>query len=145
MFEKIKTLIREKDTCVLATAAGGEPHCSLMSYVADDDCLAIYMVSLKGTRKYRNLITNAHVSLLIDTREENAGGDRRDVKALTVKGVFQMIDDDQMKMRILKRLLDRHPQLREFAGHPEVDVFQVKTVSFELLEGVSQAHYVDVV
>ena len=144
MIEKMTSLVREKDTCVLATAAGGEPHCSLMSYVADDDGLSLYMLSRKGTRKHGNLINNARVSLLIDTREDIAGRDRGAVRALTVRGVFQSIDDDSRRGAILEKLLDRHPPLRELAGHPDIDVFEVKAVSFELLEGVSRATVVEV-
>ncbi len=144
MIEKMKSLIREKDTCVLATVAGDEPHCSLMSYVADDDGLSLYMLSRRGTRKHGNLKSNERVSLLIDTREDAAGRDRGNVRALTVRGVFRSIDDDARRGAIREKLLDRHPPLRELAGHPDVDVFEVRAVSFELLEGVSRATFVEV-
>lgn len=70
--------------------------------------------------------------------------DRSNVKALTVRGLVQPIRNDEKKSIIMKELFDRHPQLREFAGHPEIDVVEVKTLSFELLEGVSQAYYIEV-
>ena len=72
------------------------------------------------------------------------GRDRHNVKALTVRGVFQNIEDELKKTKILEKLLDRHPQLRAFAGNPEVEIFLVKIMSFELLEGVSNAYYVEV-
>jgi len=37
MIEKIKALVREKDTCVPATVSDDSPHCSLMSYVSEPD------------------------------------------------------------------------------------------------------------
>jgi len=33
MLDQMKALAREKNTCVLATDAGGKPYCSLMAYV----------------------------------------------------------------------------------------------------------------
>ncbi len=71
MLETIRSLIKSKDVCVLSTVSGGEPHCSLMSYVTDDDCREFYMLTLPATKKYRNLEGNSAVSLLIDTREED--------------------------------------------------------------------------
>jgi len=41
MIEKIKALVREKDTCVLATVSENSPHCSLMSYVTDSEIIAV--------------------------------------------------------------------------------------------------------
>jgi nitroimidazol reductase NimA-like FMN-containing flavoprotein (pyridoxamine 5'-phosphate oxidase superfamily) len=84
MLEKMKSLAREKDICVLATVSNKKPHCSLMAYVTDDECREIYMVSHKQTRKYKNLLENPSASLLIDTREENLGTSRPEAKALTV-------------------------------------------------------------
>jgi nitroimidazol reductase NimA-like FMN-containing flavoprotein (pyridoxamine 5'-phosphate oxidase superfamily) len=71
MLEAIKILIKSKDICVLSTVSGGDPHCSLMSYVTDDTCREFYMITLTKTKKYRNLKGNSAVSLLIDTREED--------------------------------------------------------------------------
>ena len=71
MLKEMKALVKDKNICVLATAAGGKPHCSLMAYVTDENCEEIYMVTLRSTRKYRNLTENPAVSLLIDNREKS--------------------------------------------------------------------------
>jgi nitroimidazol reductase NimA-like FMN-containing flavoprotein (pyridoxamine 5'-phosphate oxidase superfamily) len=141
MIDKIKDLIEQKDSCVLATASGEDPHCSLMSYVANEDCREIYMISLRGSKKYRNMINNASVSLLIDTREDNVGRKRENIKALTVRGNFQHIGDETKRRAILEKLLRRHPHLKGFADSDELEVFQVNVKSVELLEGVSNAYF----
>lgn len=91
MLDKMKTLIRSKDTCVLATSKDNQPHCSLMSYITDDICSRIYIMSLKETMKYRNMKANGSLSILIDTRDE--GGEQRGGRsrtlALTIKGSFE--------------------------------------------------------
>ena len=71
MLKRMKKIVKDKDVCVLATVMDNVPHCSLMSYATDDDCREIYMMTHKQTKKYRNLLQNVKVSLLIDTREEN--------------------------------------------------------------------------
>lgn len=144
MLDKIKELVKEKDTCVLATVGQGCPHCSLMAYIADDDCREIYMVTLKDTRKYRNLMENPLVSLLIDTRADHSGPQRRAAKALTVAGTLLKIEDPNQYGSLREKLLDRHPQLKEFLDQPEAAILCIKISSFLLLDGLSDAYFEEV-
>jgi nitroimidazol reductase NimA-like FMN-containing flavoprotein (pyridoxamine 5'-phosphate oxidase superfamily) len=141
MLEAIKTLIKSKDVCVLSTVSGGEPHCSLMSYITDDTCREFYMITLTGTKKYRNLEANSAVSILIDTREEDVDHRRNDIQALTVSGVFQKLANPTEEERILRQLLERHPHLKEFAESGKAKVFAVRAKTFQLLDGVSRSHF----
>ncbi len=141
MLGKIKSLVREKDICVLATVSKNKPHCSLMAYVTDEDCREIYMVTQRQTKKYENLLDNPSVSLLIDTREEYPGERRQEAKALTVSGTFQKIDDNKKKTHVRSRLLERHPHLKEFLDHPDAEIFCIRVVSFLLLDGLTEAHF----
>jgi nitroimidazol reductase NimA-like FMN-containing flavoprotein (pyridoxamine 5'-phosphate oxidase superfamily) len=141
MLKKMKKLVRDKDVCVLATVAENRPHCSLMSYVPDRDCREIYMMTQKGTKKYRNLAANKTVSLLIDTREEDCGADRAKIRALTVTGVFSTIGDKAKKKLVRLKLLKKHPQLKPFADDPDAEVFAVKVKSFQLLDGVKNSYF----
>ena len=140
MLKPMKKLVRDKDLCVLATVADNVPHCSLMCYVSDRDCREIYMMTQKGTRKYRNLAANRTVSLLIDSREEDCGADRSKIKALTVSGVFTTIGDRARENLVRQKLLKKHPQLKPFADDPDAEVFAVKVKSFQLLVGVKDLY-----
>ena len=141
MIDKMKALIKQKDICVLATASGNKPHCSLMAYATDDECHEIYMVTNKLTSKYRNLIQNPLVSLLIDTRDEDIGSRRIEARALTVEGVFQRIEDEAKRDLVRDILLEQHPHLSTLATDPEAEVFSIKVISFLLLEGPTDAHF----
>jgi nitroimidazol reductase NimA-like FMN-containing flavoprotein (pyridoxamine 5'-phosphate oxidase superfamily) len=141
MLKKMKKIVKDKDVCVLATVMDNAPHCSLMSYVPDRDCREIYMMTRKGTKKYRNLAANKTVSLLIDTREEDCGADRAKIKALTVSGVFKTIGDKAKKKLVRQKLLKKHPQLKPFAQDPDTEVFAVKVKSFQLLDGVKDSYF----
>jgi nitroimidazol reductase NimA-like FMN-containing flavoprotein (pyridoxamine 5'-phosphate oxidase superfamily) len=105
MIETMKKLAKEKDICVLATVSGDKPHCSLMAYTTDEDCSEIYMATHKSTQKFRNLMENSSVSLLIDTREEHKGSKRHEAKAMTVSGVFERLEDNQKNAWARARLL----------------------------------------
>lgn len=141
MLDRMKALAREKDICVLATVSGGNPHCSLMAYVTDDDCQEIYMVTHKETKKYKNLLENPSVSLLIDTREEHRGSRRARAKALTVTGRFQKIEEEGKKKLARARVLERHPHLTGLIDDAGAELLCIKVTSFLLLNGLKEAHF----
>jgi nitroimidazol reductase NimA-like FMN-containing flavoprotein (pyridoxamine 5'-phosphate oxidase superfamily) len=144
MIEFMKRLAKENDICVLATVSGEKPHCSLMAYTTDDDCNEIYMATHRGTKKFKNIMENPSVSLLIDTREEHKGSHRPEAKALTVSGAFESLEDNPRKMLARARLLNRHPHLKEFMDHPDAEVICIKIRSFLLLDGLTDAHFEEI-
>jgi len=141
MHQKIKELIENNNVCVLATVAGAAPHCSLMSYAAAEDGREIYMITHKNTKKYNNLEGNPGVSLLIDSRETDRGEDRQRAKALTVTGVYEKVKDEAKSGEIRRRLLERHPHLKDFIDDPQGQFILIRVKAFQLLEGVADAYY----
>jgi len=139
--EKMKSVVRGHDTCVLATVSEGRPHCSLMAYAVDDACGEIYMVTPRATTKYKNLMNNPLVSLLIDTRADPPGKRPPDAQALTVEGKFLPIRDREKRTSVEARLTAVHPYLKEFMNSEDAEIFSVKVVSFLLLEGLSDAYF----
>jgi uncharacterized pyridoxamine 5'-phosphate oxidase family protein len=138
MLDQMKALVRGKNMCVLATNAGGKPYCSLMAYVTDGSCEEIYMVTHRNTQKYKNLMENPAVSLLIDSREKTP---RNRVQALTVEGSFHKIGDDAKRTQVRKMLIKTHPHLSDFIDHADAEIFCINVGSFLLLNGLSEAHF----
>ena len=146
MREDIRELILGNNTCVLASVSGREPHCSLMSYVASEDCREIYMVTLKDTKKYRNLLENPSVSLLIDSRErDRLVGHRSRAKALTVTGAAVRALDERRKSAIRKQLLVFHPDLHLLIDQPDAEILVVGITAVQLLDGLTDAYFETVV
>jgi len=141
MLEQMKDIVKANDLCVLATVSEGKPHCSLMSYISDEEGQEIYLISNKETKKYSNLMENPTVSLLIDTREEEKGKRRVYIKALTVSGEFQTIKDPGKKDIIRAKFLKRHPHLTNFLNDPGAEIFSIRIKSFQLLDGVKDAFF----
>jgi hypothetical protein len=96
------------------------------------------MVTHRDTQKYRNLMQNPTVSLLIDTRSRAA---RTDIQALTVEGVFQKIETPSAYDRAKRMLLNAHPHLDAFIDHAEAEVLRIKIDAFLLLNGLNESHY----
>jgi len=141
MLEKMKGVVKGNDLCVLATVSEGKPHCSLMSYISDEEGHEVYLISHKQTKKYFNLMENPAVSLLIDTREEEKGQRRIYIKALTISGEFQTINDPEKKDLIRCKFLKRQSHLTDFLNDPEAEIFSIKIKSFQLLDGVKDAFF----
>lgn len=144
MNKKVGALIKNNDICVLATVAGAAPHCSLMSYVAAEDGREIYMVTHENTKKFINMEGNPSVSLLIDSREADRGERRYEAKALTVTGTYERVKDEMKAGEISRRLLDRHPHLKDFIDDPQARFIIVRVKACQLLEGVTDAYFEEV-
>jgi len=138
MLAEMKALAKEKNICVLATVADRKPHCSLMAYATDENCTEMYMVTHKNTNKYKNLMENPSVSLLIDSREISP---QSKAKALTVEGVCAAIKSEEKRKTVQAKLLAVHPHLSEFIRHPEAVILCVRIRSFLLLNGLQEAHF----
>lgn len=138
MLNRMRTLVCSNNFCVLATALDNKPHCSLMAYVADEDCREIYMVTRKYSQKYRNLKANRSVSLLIDTRGE---GTRDSTQALTISGTFAPIADRIGRQTAAARLVDAHPHLKTLLSEPDAEIVRIKVESLLLLDGIDEAHF----
>lgn len=124
----IDELIQSKDICVLATTNGLEAHACLMNYMVDHAAMKFFMLSRKGSRKHKNLTAHPHVSLLIDRRDEDL--------ALTVRGLYKPLKKEQTIAAILKLFLKKHPQMKEFAEQPDVELIRIQGLNGQLLQGI---------
>jgi nitroimidazol reductase NimA-like FMN-containing flavoprotein (pyridoxamine 5'-phosphate oxidase superfamily) len=140
MLEQMKALARAKNMCVMATVGDGKPHCSLMAYITDDDCREIYMFTPRKTHKYRNLMDNKTVSLLIDDRGEAS---RRQTRALTVYGECETVSAPEKKQQVLARFIAIHPHLKDFVLQNGIALLCIKVSAFLLLDGPSQSHFIE--
>jgi nitroimidazol reductase NimA-like FMN-containing flavoprotein (pyridoxamine 5'-phosphate oxidase superfamily) len=134
----MQQLVREKNICVLATCRENKPYCSLMAYAANADGTEIYLTTLRSTRKYRNIVENPAVSLMIDTREAMP---RSRAMALTVEGTCTPIEDAGKQQLVRAQLLAALPHLQEFLAHGDNVLLCVTIRSLLLLKGLTEAHF----
>lgn len=137
MQNRISSFLRENSICVLATCADNRPHCSLMAYVADSRN-QIFMATLRATRKYRNILQNPLVSLLVDNRHHAAVPQQQ---ALTISGRCLLAENDAEKAEILIRIAEKHPHLQRLVELPDVAVLAVRPDAFLFMDGVLKSHY----
>ncbi|MEM5788812.1 MAG: pyridoxamine 5'-phosphate oxidase family protein [Syntrophobacteraceae bacterium] len=141
MIEKMKALLRNNSLCILATCSENRPHCSLMTYITDEQGETIYTATLSASRKYRNIIQNPSVSLLVDSRMNDKS--TSSIEALTVSGVASPIASQKGKDEILTMLVHHHPGLKDLLLDPDTVVIAIQVESFLLLEGPTHSNFVE--
>lgn len=134
MREDIKSLIRSRRHCVLATARDSLPYCSLMNYAADDSCTRIYMATSKNTRKYLNLLQNPKASLLIDDRHASPP------LALTLTGTFEKITDPEEIKRLRSHLLQDSQDIKGFLDKPDAALICIRVCSLVFLDNLTHSY-----
>lgn len=138
MINKMKSLLRRKSSCVLATTDGDTPHCSLMAYITPEVADRMFLITPRNTRKYRNIKHHPNVSLLIDTRGEQA---RNNTQALTLNGTCYTLDDHEEVSIVREAFSRHHPHLHDFIFNENVAILCIEFDSFLLLDGPENAHH----
>lgn len=132
MLAKLESLLGENSLCVLCTEAAGNPYCSLMTYLPSDDLATLYLVSSRESRKFKNLLANPRVSVLVDSRQHQGQG--ANIVSVTLAGLFQPLADADI-LPIKTAFAGKHPELTEILNHPDSLVFAIKLTSYLLLDG----------
>jgi nitroimidazol reductase NimA-like FMN-containing flavoprotein (pyridoxamine 5'-phosphate oxidase superfamily) len=134
-------LLQESRFLALATARDDVPHCSLMAYAASADGRAVYMLTGRGSRKYRNVQQNTRVSLLVDRREAAQARGLDAGEALTAGAELAPLSDPAEAEAMRAALLERHPDLADFVAQPGVELLKFELRWLLYLAGVSDEHY----
>ena len=71
---RLRILDEIQPHAVLATESAGKPYTSLIAYALTPDIKGLIFITPKSTRKYKNILKNNQVSLLIDTRTNTTQG-----------------------------------------------------------------------
>ena len=120
---------------VLGTSGPDGPRASLMAF-AMGPTGTIYLATRRGSRKFRNLLHDPRVSLLLDDRDP--GRDPIETQALTLDGAARILagrEADQAR----RALADRHAHLAGILHDPDTALVAVDVVSGLHLHGPDQA------
>src|SRR5210317_310286 len=89
----INHILNSQQLGVLATYGSEYPYTSIVGFVATDDLNYILFATFRDTRKYGNIQTDTHVSILMDNRS-NSAEDFSNAQALTALGIAEEICED---------------------------------------------------
>lgn len=122
---RLRSLNRKQYHAVLATVSDNEPHASLIAYAITPDMKGLVFATPRETRKYRNIIKNKHVCLLLDTRSSTAQ-DYVKAESMSVAGSAHVMRKGHLKDELIEIFLKKHPQLRNFVHAGSTALILVK-------------------
>jgi heme iron utilization protein len=108
--ERVSALDKICAHAVLATDAAGQPYTSLVAYALTPDMQGVIFITPKATRKYRNILANPRVSLLIDTRT-NTPQDYMKAESVTILGNARPVRRGKIHTELAELFLKKHPKL----------------------------------
>ena len=138
----LKRLFESQPLKVLATHSKGQPYTSLVAFAAAEDLKALYFATGRATRKYRNLLADPRVSLLVDNRA-NRPSDFRRATAVTVLGEAAELSGKDAE-KCAQTYLARHPQLEAFLATPACALFSVRIHGYYLVTRFQEVVAVEV-
>jgi len=121
----LKRLDRTQRHAVLATASNNRPHASLVAFALTPDYHGLLFATPKTTAKYRNIVRNGCVSLVIDNRE-NSKEDYLGAEAITIFGKAREVQRKKMRTEMASILTRKHPALKQFVDASTTALMLVK-------------------
>jgi nitroimidazol reductase NimA-like FMN-containing flavoprotein (pyridoxamine 5'-phosphate oxidase superfamily) len=110
---RLREMNRKQRHAVLATASGTKPYTSLIAFAMAPDARSIVFATPKKSQKYRNMVKNRNVSMLIHTAE-NISKDYASAEAITVQGKAGILRSSIKRAEFAGIFLKKHSALKDF-------------------------------
>ena len=112
MKEEVLKFIRDHQECVLATIApSGQPEAATVLFAVDDN-FTFYFGTKKEYRKYKNLLENGNVAVVVGTSG-------KDPRTAQIEGKVEMLNDEH-GITAAKEVLKQNPAMVPFLSLPLV-------------------------
>jgi nitroimidazol reductase NimA-like FMN-containing flavoprotein (pyridoxamine 5'-phosphate oxidase superfamily) len=129
--ERLKVINSTERHAVLATASNGQPYTSLIAFAMMPDMTKVVFATPTNTAKYRNMLKNKKVALLIDTRA-NTDKAYMESEAVTIIGTARPVRRSRKWEELSGILIKKHPALKRFV--------EAKTTAIIVIEAVKCFH-----
>ena len=126
----LRELFAKQKFAALATDNRGKPHNCLVAFAATDDLRNLLFTTSRNTSKYRNILAESKVAMLVDSRS-NQDSDFRHAMAVTATGKAKEAKGKQ-KDRLLEIYLAKHSKLSDFARSSEIALVEVSVEDYEI-------------
>ena len=125
---------------VLATENAGQPHASLIAVTSFAAGRQLIFATYRSTCKYRNLLQNRRVSVLINGCNVRGAGASQDGYVVTAVGQVQDIAGSALAaMRAAH--LQKHPDLATFLQSADCVLLGVAVESYQVVRGIDDVSW----
>jgi len=126
---RIHALVNSEPFAVLATQGEEQPYGSVVATAFTPDLSHVVFGTPITTRKYRFLIANDRIAMVVDDRPRWRNELMR-VQAVTLTGRAHPLERNDDFAPWADLLVARHPQLEGFVSSPSCALFRVDIVRF---------------
>lgn len=134
---KIKKLLDEAFSSVLATQMDDQPYANLVAILPYQECRSIIFATPRTTKKYANLKKQPKASILADNRLNNAS-DFADSNCCTACGQASEIINETELQEVRPTFIARHPMLKDFINNPDTAIFVLKVKVYYFVENFQE-------
>jgi uncharacterized pyridoxamine 5'-phosphate oxidase family protein len=138
--ECIEGIIKTRRFAVLATEGEGQPHTSLIAITPLGSFRQLIFATYRNTRKYRNLVNNNKVAVLIEGGYVNMKGLKESI-VLTIIGhteEIRMAENEAASYEHLKR----HPEMESFMLSSDCALIVVIAQSYQIVYGIDDIRWI---
>jgi len=126
----LRELFDSQKFAALATEYRGKPNNCLVAFAVTDDLRHLLFTTSRDTSKYRNIIAESRVAILVDSRS-NQDSDLLNAIAVTATGEAKEATANE-RDRLLGIYVAKHPQLADFANSSENALVKVEIANYEI-------------
>ncbi|MEI6308648.1 MAG: pyridoxamine 5'-phosphate oxidase family protein [bacterium] len=137
--EQIQRVLDGNRFAVLATQNAGQPHASLMAFTPVGGLRYLVFATYRGTLKYRNLLEDERLAVLIEDRNTDQAQAKRGI-VLTAIGKAIEIPDAERAAAVSAHLA-RHPDLEEFIRSPDCAVLRMAVTAYQVVGGIEDVRW----
>jgi len=123
--ERLMILDRTEPHAVLATESAGQPYTSLIAYALTPDAKRLLFITPRRTQKFKNILRNRRVSLLIDNRR-NTDEDYMSAESVTIMGTARPVKRGPTRMELATIFARKHPRLTRIISSPATALILVQ-------------------
>lgn len=131
--KEIQSALDTSQFAILATQYDGQPHASLMAFTPVGGLRYLIMATYRNTMKYRNLLKDGRVAMLIDNRAVPGSAEHRNL-VLTAHGIASEVPSFDHKA-VEQAHLARHSNLSAFLASPDCVLMRVAVTAYEVVGG----------
>jgi len=127
---------------VLATEGNGQPHVSLIAITPVKGFSQLVFATYRNTRKFRNLINNGKVAVLLSGGDSDIPG-LQNGSVVTAVGYAEEIRITTGHAALLAHL-NRHPELKVFLGSTDCALILINVEKYQIVQGIEQVTWLSV-
>ena len=125
----IETLDASQGFAVLATSCDSQPYTSIVAFAMAPGMSGAVFATPKKTSKYKNILKDPRVSMLLDLRPGTGGG-LMEAEAVTIIGKASTLRRGLRRTELEACLMKKHPELAAFFAAPDTAIVYVKAEKY---------------